>query len=197
MKKTMMAVVLGVLWSSAAFAGDLTLQGGYQSFQNENYSDAEQVVARYEMPIAGELSWAVEGSYHGKSDHHGLGWLNGYGGGADLIFRPVVSDRFKPYVLGGVGWYWWNFRESSEVQDRLITIDTGDALGYKLAAGFDIPLNERWDLNFEVGYFQSDVPVDAVDHTTNTKSSGLGGDTVGQEEVNVMVGLKYKTDFLL
>lgn len=191
MKK--LIVVAFLLLSSAAWAGDtsILLQGAWLHTPSSAQDDNVNGAIRLEHPILAPFAVGAEFEYKGKVEHTIYGWMNGYGFLGELIFRPEVNERFKPYLLGGIGWYDWNFRESSYLQDKEITVDVDPSRGVKIAIGTDIKINEQWSFNVEWAYFKADIPKDSH-YADGTFSNVVGGDTVGREETNLGVGLRYK-----
>lgn len=186
-------IVVMMLMCNTVYAGDtsILLQGNWLHTPSSAQGDAETGVIRLEHPIFTPFALGAEFEYQGNVSHHIYGWMNGYGFLGELIFRPYANKHFKPYLLGGLGWYDWNFRESSYLQDKGITVDVDPARATKIAIGTDIPINDQWSINIEWAYFKSDIPKDSH-YADGTFSNVVGGDTVGREETNIGVGLRYK-----
>jgi len=188
-----------MLYSTMAWASSLTLQGGYENTRNNQSDDTWQAVVRLEQPVYGDWSVALEGAHHGRQyfpsvdDPKGdFGSLSGYGGMFDVLFRPEVNERVSPYILGGVGYFLWDFKENPLLQDNQVTVDVDDSVAYKLGVGVDIKLNSRWWLNLETNYFTAEIDKKATD-PTGREWHVVGADSnIGNELWNFMVGLKYE-----
>lgn len=187
-------------------AAEVTANGGWQHTSNSNYTDNAVVNTRVEQTVVetkyGKLNAAIDGGYHGPTDHRtdsnaSYGSVHGWSLLGDLVYYPPVKWKVRPYLLGGLGWSWWDFSAGEEVSSRNISVDLGDSFAKKVGFGADYRINDRWSINLEWYYFQSHVPKDAR-HADGSPSAVLGDDdrkgrtTIGQEETNLVVGLKYR-----
>ena len=191
MKRLLLALMLVC---SSAYASEVVMQGGWSHTNESNYGDSATAVIRLENPLFDRLNWGIEGGYHGPQSHypedkgvHSYGDLSGYHIIGDLIWYPKTNWRLDPYLIAGAGWSWWSFDRSQEVKDLGIDIKMGDAFCYKAGVGADLPINEHWSLNGEFKFFKADIPKNSGDSIILTDQS-----KIGQEELNFVVGLKYR-----
>lgn len=60
-------------------------------------------------------------------------------------FNP--KDRFSPYVGAGINYtIFYDKDKSSEIT----SVDYDDSFGWALQVGFDVAVNDRWSINFDV-----------------------------------------------
>ena|SRR3990167_3660902 len=200
MKRLLIVAVVflsGVIVGHVAHAGDLTLQGGFAQTPNSNYGNGSEWVARYESPIYGNLGLAAEGAYHGKTSHnHDSGTYGDLSGWTVLggpVYHLPVSWRLKPYILGLLGWGWWSFDRSEDMENKGIEINMGDTYAWKAGIGTDYPLGGNWFLNVEYFRFGSWIPKES--HYTSTGEFAnvvTSDDRLGQEANCFMIGIKKK-----
>lgn len=194
MKKWLMVMMLV---SGTAYAGDLTVQGGWDHSSNSNYGDSAVINGRLETPVTPILNLGGELSYHGPQSHNTVGDVSGYSVLGEAVYYPPVSWKLKPYVIGGLGWSWWDFDREQNIIDSGITIKLGDSFCQKVGLGADYPLNANWSLNVEWSYFHTNIPKDSKE-ADGSPSAALGTDdrhggiTIGQEEMCLTGGLKYR-----
>jgi len=196
MKKVVM-VFMFIFISSVCVAKDesITIHGGVLHTQNSNYGDSISSVIRVETVLIKDLNIGVEYGYHGPTSHEpNYGDMSGHSVLGDLIYYPPVKiANFRTYVLGGLGWSWWNFDRSSDLEYKGIQVDMGDSLAKKVGLGGDYAINEHWSINLEWNYFQSHVPKESYYESTGSFANVVTDEkTIGQEETNIMVGLKYR-----
>lgn len=199
MRKALISLIIpflmGFIVCHFAHADSLTLQGGLEGTPNSNYGNGSEWVARYEHPF-GDFGLALEGAYHGSTSHNSDSGTYGDVSGYSLLLEPIyhipVSWRLKPYILGGVGMSWWHFDRSEDLASKGIEVSLGNSIATKGGIGADYPLGGNWFLNMEFCYFHSHVPKEA--HDINGVNSIVLTDegTIGQEEYDLMVGVKYK-----
>lgn len=180
------------LFCSNLYAADLVSQGGWLHTPNSNYGDAIVVNERIETHINKDLSIGIDGGYHGRSAHNPYGKLSGYSILGDLIYYLHVDWKLKPYLLGGLGWSWWHFDRSQDMKDKGIDINVSNTFSQKVGIGADYELGRNWSLNLEWYYFHAQVPKDSHYESNGSFANVAGGKSLGQEETNLVVGLKYK-----
>lgn len=187
-------MIVGLLFSTMAYAGDqsITIQGGWQHTANSNYGDSGEFAGRYQHSIGNNFDGLIEGSYHGNTDHYGYGDLSGYDILGGLIYNLPIFQNFSPYIMGGIGWSWWNFDRNEDMKNAGIIIKTGNSFCEKFGIGADYPLGHNWSINIEWSYFRTDVPKKSYYKNTGSFANVAGGDTIGQEEINLMVGVKKR-----
>ena len=199
-------LAFGMFLCTNVYAISLTAQGGWEHTSNSNYGDGGTATARIEQSVLGDLSLGAEYNYHGQMDHGNgndaepidYGDVSGHSVLADLLYRPsqLVFGRLHPYVVGGLGWSWWDFTPSDQTNSLGIEAKLGDAFCYKAGAGVDYEINERWSLNVEWSFFKAKIPVDAF-NPDGSRSILLGDDAgsgrvrLGEEETRVVGGIRY------
>lgn len=175
----------------------VTVQSGWQHTASSAYGDGAVGAVRVEHPLVWDLSLGAEYSYHGQTFHEGYGAFKGHSLLGELIYYPKLGWKIQPFIFGGIGWSFWNFDRSKDLESRGIKVDLGDAQAEKVGVGFDYKLNDSWSLNVEWHYFHCAVPKNSYYEADGSPSNVVGNDdrsgrvTVGQEETNLMVGLKY------
>lgn len=192
MKKIILIIALILSYTDLYAQNSITLQGGWQHTPNSNYGDGGEFDARIETPLIDALNIGIEGAYHGQTSHYGYGALSGYSILGELIYSLPKYKQFEPYLLAGAGWSWWDFNRNKDMIARDIVINTGDSFCEKFGIGTDYPISHDWYLNIEFNYFRSDVPKDSHYGSTGEFANVVGGKTVGQEETNLMFGIKKK-----
>lgn len=190
-------VLIGLLISSPVFAEEILVQGGWLHTGNSNYGDSAEVTLRTEKRVLRDLGVGVEYAFHGPTYHEEYGDFIGHSVLGELIYYPNVKWKIKPYILGGLGWSWWDFKGNAYLKDAGIEVDLGDARAEKFAVGADYPINKNWSFNIEWSYFHAAVPKDSY-YADGSFANVLGDDdrrgeiTVGHEECNLLFGLRYK-----
>lgn len=190
---SVIAVVLSYtdLYAKEAISGNV----GWLHTSNSNYGDSGVVNLRGEHQLSGDLWLGAEGGYHGRQSHDPYGDISGYSLLGEVIYYVPLNWSARPYVLGGLGWSWWQFDRSVDIQDKGIEIELGDSLAKKVAIGALWPLRDNWSMAIEWAYFQSDVPKDSH-YEDGSFANVLGDDdrsgkvTIGQEELTVTIGLR-------
>lgn len=192
-------IIILMLICSTAYAGEVTIQSGLLTTQNSNYGESVSVNARYETQVIPQLNGAVEVGYHGPTSHypenrgeHAYGDMSGLHVMAGPIWYPPVDWIVKPYIGGFLGWSFWSFNRSQEVRDLGISVDLGNSFAKKVCVGGDYKINEQWSFNTEINYFQSHVPKDAKESDGRNSLLLTDEKTIGQEEICIVAGLKYK-----
>lgn len=199
MKKLMLVLIL--LISTNAFASELTVtqQGGWVKTANNKSQDTWQSNTRLEYPIWREFALGAEFNYQGRQyfdsvdDPKGaFGSLLGYGFMGDLIFRPKVVGNFSPYVIGGLGYFIWDFKENPFLQDNQVTVDVENSMAAKIGVGADIKIAPRWSLNLEFNYFTAQIDARAYDHDNSPWNVVHDDGNIGNETWNFLAGVKYE-----
>lgn len=192
-----------LLFTTPCFASDLSettllARWAHLETRNNGANDSYGTLVRLERPLWREFCGAIEIDYHARQhfpateDVKGSwGSLYGYGAMANLIFRPEVTEKISPYLLAGAGYYWWNFKENPHLQDHMVTVSVYPSIAYKVAAGVDYKLSERWSVNLEVSYFDTKIKKEAIDNT-GTEWHILGDDVIGNEQIQIGVGMRYR-----
>lgn len=107
---------------------------------------------------------------------------------ADLYLRYPVELAGKtvmPYAIGGIGIIFWDYEESSLVEDAGMSLDLDPELGIKAGAGCDYFLTENIALNIESSYVWSDADA------TIGAFGAYQEETVEMDYWSVNGGLKY------
>lgn len=133
---------------------------------------------------AGYASW--EAKYEGN-DYGDMSIVPLF---ADLYLRAPIElaeNMLVPYVVGGIGVIFWDFDESSYLEDQEGTIDMDAELGYKLGGGFDYYLTDNFAINVEGSYVWSDADATAI----NADGDVLEG-TFDTDYCMVTGGFKYQ-----
>jgi len=166
--------------------------------RNNDADNTWGITARLEKPIWREWSVAGEANYlHSQKwpyikDPKGFfGDTRGYGGMASLVFRPEVLKWASPYVIGGVGYYAWHFHENPYLQDNEITVDLDPSVAMRIGVGFDLWATDQWGVNFEVSYFDTNIPKLAL-NAQGVEQNILGDDYLGHEQIQISVGSRYR-----
>lgn len=79
---------------------------------------------------------------------------------AQYHFFPLREKKFKPYIGAGVNYtIFYNVKEGDVVKG----IEYDNAIGFAAQVGFDVMLNEKYFVNFDVKrlFLKTDVTVDA------------------------------------
>ncbi|WP_026711406.1 OmpW/AlkL family protein [Flavobacterium filum] len=79
---------------------------------------------------------------------------------AQYHFFPLKEKKFKPYVGAGINYtIFYNVKEGDVVKG----IEYDNAIGFAAQVGFDVMLNEKYFVNFDVKrlFLKTDVTVDA------------------------------------
>jgi opacity protein-like surface antigen len=188
MKKLM---VIMMLMCSPAYAESVVTQGVWQHTPDSNYGDGAEAVVRAEQPIIAGFSGGLEYAYHGPTSHSGYGSFSGQSLLGEALYYPTLNWKIQPYLLGGCGWSWWSFDRSQDLIDKGIEVKLGNAFADKFAVGADYPINDHWSINLEWSYFHAFVPKKSFYSSDGRFANVVGGDTVGQEETNLAIGLRY------
>ena len=200
MKESIYVMAGLIAWASIAHASSVTVQGGYLHTPNSNYGDSGTVTVRSDLSVTdsklGLLSAGGELGYHGKATHGYYGRVSGVSALGTVSYTPATPWKVKPYILGGLGWSWWDFAESKELRDvEGITIDLGDSLAEKVALGLTWPIRGNWSGNIEWSYFHTAIPKkawkDGLPADVGGNDDRSGTVRLGWEETNLVVGLVY------
>ena len=204
MRKLILLIAL-LLTTKLCYGADnsVVVHGGWEHTASSAYEDSGTVSVRYERRLYKNLWLGPEYTYHGPMEHHtgnddetrfDYGDVSGHSILLDLIcyIDRLELNHIKPYLIGGIGWSWWEFEESQGVKDLGITVDLGDAWAYKVGGGVTYPINHSWSMLVEWSFFKVDVPKNAT-HADGSYSRLLGDDNgkIGEEETRLTVGLKY------
>jgi len=192
--KTIISFIFGMTICSVVISADnsIVLNSGWEHTSSSAYGESYTIQGRYEHRLYKNLWGGIDYGYHGGMSHNNgqdvsYGDVSGHSVLADLIWYPEVSWKLKPYILGGVGWSWWEFDNNTEV-----TVNLGDSFAYKVGVGALYPINSSWSLMLEWSFFKTDVPKEA--HNPDGSESILLGDDhgkIGEEETTLIIGLMY------
>lgn len=198
MKKLLLVIVL-ILTTTQLYAdSSITFQSGIEQTPNSNYGNGLESIIRYEHTVYGDISLGLEGSYHGATSHNSdtstYGEMSGWGLLLEPIYHiPISTWKLKLYILGGIGWSWWNFDRSEDLINKEIEVKLGNSLAYKVGIGADYPIRNSWFLNMEYSYFGSWVPKESYYSTTREFANVVSSDkNLGQGENILTLGIKYK-----
>lgn len=203
MKKFIIGLIL--LISSTVYAEDITVQGGFLYTDNSNYGNGYSTNVRVEKRILSDLALGLEGGWHGPQQHYPDTYnVSPYGDMfgshliGEVIYYPPLNWKAKPYGFAGFGWSWWDFERAEELTSRGIGVAMHDAPAQKYGFGFDLALLKGWFLNVEYNYFHAFVPLDTYYESDGSFANVIGNDDrsgrrkIGQEEHNVVIGIKYR-----
>lgn len=185
-----------------AFASEkaVTVQGGWIHTPSSAYGDDLSLSARVEQMLYKDLSLGAEYEYHGPTDHYSddsegnrftYGAFKGHSLLGELIYYPRLNWSAKPYILGGLGWSWWDFELSNASKDAGYKVDLGSSFAKKVAVGLSYPINQKWSFNLEWSYFQSHVPKDSEPYNILGDDDRSGRTRIGQEETSLLAGIKF------
>lgn len=203
MKKFLTLILVTLSLTSSAFAEErsktsLLMAGEYLKTRSNQADDGFGGLARIEHPIYKELSGAVEFQYHGRThfpsvqDPKGsFGAIYGYGPIVSLVFRPDVNETFSPYVIGGAGWFFWDFAENPFLKDNAVDVDVKDGIVTRVGIGLDYKFSSAWSLTLEYGYFNADVEKISRGPNGATWNVPCDKDNCGMDEHQGIVGLRY------
>lgn len=204
MRKAAFIFLAGIFLTTTAEASDWLLTGNWQHLETRNNQadDTYGVMARLERPVWNDFSLGVELDYHARQkfpstdDPKGsFGSLFGYGALAEVIFRPEVHPKISPYAYLGAGGFWWDFKENPFLQDNFVTVDVDPSIAFKVGAGVDWWVSERWAINFDVSYFDTKIDKRAIDRNGVTWNVVGADNELGNEQIQFGVGVKYRLKF--
>ena len=199
-KKPLLLLLL-LLCTTVKADDSLLLQGGWSHTSSSAYGDAGTAVVRYEHGVLDSLAVGAEYGYHGAQSHYTddaqgdrftYGSISGHSVMGDLIYRLPEMKKLKPYILGGLGVSIWDFDLTQESKDAGYEVRLGNSLAYKAEVGVDYAINERWSLNLAWSYFKTDVPKESTPHQLLGDDDRSGRVRIGQEELSLVAGIKYK-----
>ncbi len=107
---------------------------------------------------------------------------------AQYHFAPDAAIR--PYIGAGINYtifYNENATDALEAAVGDTSVNLKDSFGYALQAGFDIPINDRMFLNFDVKYLDVDTTA-----TLRTTAAGTQRVKINLDPIVVGVGLGIK-----
>lgn len=186
-------LLIGLLFTSPLYAANsITLQGGPQHTPNSNYGDGSEFTGRYEHSLINNINVLIESSYHSPTSHYGYGNLSGYDILTGLTSELPGFYNITPYLMASVGWSWWKFDPSADMRDKDIMIKVGNCFADKFGIGANYPLGNNWYLNLQWSYFHAQIPKRSYYGSSGEFANVAGGDSIGQEETNVMIGIKKK-----
>lgn len=198
---TLLVALLSILPKSAKAENSVLFQYNYQA--NESYGPNSEnghgAVLRYQSDLYADLlDWAVEYNRHFDKDFPeardpkgSWGALTGDGVMGSLIFTPKgFFDGLNPYVIGSVGYFWWDFDENPFLQDNNVKVEVDNSLAYRIGAGIDIELSPQWGLNFEISYFTAQIDKYASDGMQEWHI--LDDNKIGNETWQYSAGLRYR-----
>ena len=170
---------------------DPTVAFGWQVEANLNeYVAAELAYSRFEDDFTRE-QWAE------------LGVPGGARGGIDantftFTLRANVweNERVRLFGGGGVGWYPINDRVKRVDESGLtaLTVDIEQEFGYHLATGFEVFINENWEVLFEArwAFVENDVTIDAVRDTGRFLDTEKINSKLEYDHVLLRLGINYR-----
>ena len=206
--KKITTLLFTLAFCTTAFAEDqaFVTHGGWEHTASSAYEDSWTGSVRYEHRLYRELWVAPEYTYHGPMEHHtgeddspfNYGDVSGHSVLVDLIYYPEWAriKKVEPYLIGGAGWSFWEFKESQQVSDLGVSVALGDSFVYKVGVGSTYQISPRCELIIEWSFFKSDVPKTAT-NADGSESILLGDDnkhghiTIGEEETRLTAGLRF------
>ncbi len=96
---------------------------------------------------------------------------------ADLILKmPIeaMDNKLVPYVLGGIGVLFWDYKEASIVSDAGIDVEGDTSFALKLGGGMDFFVSDQTALFVEGSYIFSNYDVE-----TNVGGAGTADTDAG------------------
>jgi len=180
----------------------LEFTGGYDYYitpnEGNNYNDAQGFNLGLTHPIGQYLEGQAlfkhitDIGFPVSDDPKGsFGELRGSGGQYNLVFNLPGSERFSVYLLGGIGYYWWDFKENPFLQDNQVTVDVDAALALEGGIGLDYSINDSWSVNVYTGWFDTDVPKDARD-SNDVVWNILDSNEIGLQYIHISASAKFK-----
>ena len=200
-----LSIIIILLGSQITWAdSSVTVMSGWEHTASSAYEDGWTGSVRGETKLLPEISIGAEYTYHGNMSHSNgqdvsYGDVSGHSILCVVVYEPVWASyrKFRPYLIGGLGWAWWDFEPTQAVKDLGVTVDLGDNWAYKVGGGVSYPLSSSWDFLVEWSFFKCDVPKDAK-NSDGSDSILLGDDnkhgeiTIGEEETRLTAGVRYK-----
>ena len=192
MRKSLSLLLL--LVCSVAYA---EMEVGYDHYLTpnggNNYTDAYGFSAKYGWPVSDKLSVFIEGSHLTDigfpvvDDPKGsFGELRGFGGFIGTRLKLPEIWKLKPYALAAAGGYAWDFRENPFLQGNRVNVEVDPSLAFKAGLGATLPLSESWTVGFEAGWFDTNIPKEAVDDK-GTEWNILDDDEIGIQYIYINV----------
>jgi len=106
----------------------------------------------------------------------------------DVYLRyPTEVDNhlFVPYIVGGIGVIFWEYDESTLLENNNITVDIDPALGLKFGGGLEYFATDNVSITFETAYTWSDADA-SVSAFGSTASA-----TIETDYWSINGGMKY------
>lgn len=173
MKKIMLVAIIALaLCQINAFARDvdakkweISLQGAGVIPNDTDIDPTYYVGGRIAYNINKNVSVAGESGWMGWDDSDGTtkyGEVNGIPLLADLILKMPIEateNKLVPYVLGGVGVVFWDYKEEAILTSNGITVDGDTSFAARLGAGVDYYVSDNIALFAEASYLFSDYDI--------------------------------------
>lgn len=136
--------------SNDTLGWELGIQGG-EVFPNDDkrIDDTAFANARLTYDFTPNVAAGVEGGWMRFKDEFGgqkYGHINGFPAMADLVLKlplDVGATKVTPYILGGAGAVFWNYRESSFARNSGIKVDNDTHFASRAGAGIDFGLTQQ------------------------------------------------------
>lgn len=179
MKKALLAAVIMGLGAVLASANGLGFSGAY--WDTKNAGDGFGAGAKLQLQVVPGMFMEFRGTYF--EDLGGDEEIEGVDSKLQIIPAEVglittfpVNKQFKPYVGGGVGYYFADATVEADGMDEDIDID--DEIGYYAVGGFEIGLADNFYVFVEYKYTWVEINtfvIEDVEFEGKTKLDGPGG----------------------
>lgn len=202
-------IVLALLVCSNVYAHDVVeepkgidLEVSYDYYiapnEGNNYEEGQGISARIHHPIYKNLSGAVgvghitDVNFPAEEDPKGnWGELRAYGPTYDLRLNLPYNDHLDFFFTGGIGYYFWDFKEGPFLQDNHVVVEVDDAIALRGGVGVEVDVNDRWSVVLEGGWFDTNIDKDARDNTGRVWNI-LDANEIGLQYIYFKVSGKYE-----
>ena len=163
-----------------------------------NYEDGQGLTLGVEHSIAGNLKGQLTYSRildidfpFPLDDKGSWGELRGHIPMYALKSDLPYGNKFGLYLLAGVGYGLWDFRENPYLQDRNVKVELDGSIVVKLGIGASVSLGQDWKLDLESGWLDTDIPKDISDNDYGIEHILDSGD-IGLQMVPIKVGVRKR-----
>lgn len=199
--KKLIVFLIGMFLSTASYAEvKVPLEFSYDHYftpnGGNNYDDAWGASVKVKHPILRTLEGAIGLGYITDIDFPSIddpkgsfGELRGYGLTYDLILGMPINDRIKPFITGGLGYYFWDFRENPFLQDNRVTVEVDNSIAYRIGGGVEFKFNDSWSGSIGAMWFDTNIGVEAKNEVT---WNILDSDDIGLQYIQAKASFTYK-----
>lgn len=136
----------------------------YLEPHHHNYDDAQGFTLGLEHPLVGNFKGQavykhiVDIDFPAVQDPKGSwGEMRGHIGMYNLKYELPYGKQFGFYLLGGVGYGFWDFRQNPALQDAGVTIELDPSVVVQLGLGASMSLGNGWKGSAYSGWFDTNV----------------------------------------